>query len=371
MALRYQNMHQKSPPVSAKKLFTATLMSWHQRHNTRQMPWKGEKDAYRIWLSEIILQQTRVEQGLAYYERFINRFPRITDLAAAQDDVVMKLWEGLGYYSRCRNLLATARFISEELKGNFPDKYQDIRQLKGVGPYTAAAIASFGFNLPYAVVDGNVYRVLSRVFGINLPSDSTEGKKYFADLAQQLLDAQQAGQYNQAIMDFGATVCKPQSPLCGTCVFNKICVARQRNLIDQLPVKGKKLTMRTRHFNYFLLRSGKRLVIRQRTAKDIWQQLYELPLLETAAEASTTEASRFLEKEMGLKKTAYRIIEKSGCLQQQLSHQRIKAVFFTVELSSPLPKVDGFNLVTEKESEQLAFPRLIRDYLDCLKGSLF
>lgn len=356
-------MSQKTPSPASKKAFRTGLMGWHRQHNKRQMPWKGEKDAYRIWLSEIILQQTRVEQGLAYYERFTARFPKITDLAAAPDDAVMKLWEGLGYYSRCRNLIATARFISSELKGRFPDKYEDIRELKGVGPYTAAAIASFGFNLPHAVVDGNVYRVLSRVFGINLPIDSTEGKKYFAELAQELLDPEHAGLYNQAIMDFGATVCKPQSPICGTCVFQKICVAKQNDLIDQLPVKGKKLAIRTRHFNYFLLRHRGKILIRQRMAKDIWQQLYELPLLELHGEAENADAIVFLNKEIGLKNGSYHIAGRSGCLQQQLSHQRIKAVFFTVELSAAPAKIPGYNWVTEKESEELAFPRLIRDYL--------
>jgi len=210
-------------------------------YNNRAMPWKGEKDAYKIWLSEIILQQTRVEQGWDYYNRFIERFPQIQLLADAKDEEVFKLWEGLGYYSRCKNLLATARFITQEKRGIFPSAYKDILHLKGVGPYTAAAIASFAFNLPHAVVDGNVSRVLSRFFGIATPIDSTAGKQEFTALAQALLDQQSPGIYNQAIMDFGATICKPQLPLCADCPLQAECTAFQTGKISDLPVKEKKL----------------------------------------------------------------------------------------------------------------------------------
>src|SRR5688572_25601737 len=184
-----------------KRRFTSILLKWDREQNIRQMPWKEEKDPYKIWLSEIILQQTRVEQGLNYYKNFIKTYPDIRQLARAPDEKVFKLWEGLGYYTRCRNLIATARHISNELKGKFPDNYKDIEALKGVGPYTAAAISSFAFNLPHAVLDGNVFRVLARIFGIDKPVDSTEGKKYFTALAEELLDKKQPGKYNQAIMD--------------------------------------------------------------------------------------------------------------------------------------------------------------------------
>lgn len=204
------------------------------------MPWKGEKDPYKIWLSEIILQQTRVEQGLSYYNNFIKTFPDIQQLAKAKDEKIFKLWEGLGYYTRCRNLIASARFVAKEKKGKFPDSYEEIKALKGVGPYTAAAISSFAFNLPHAVVDGNVFRVLARVFGIDKPTDTTEGKKYFTQLAEELLDKKRPGLYNQAIMDFGAMICKPASPLCATCCFKKHCIAFQRDRINELPVKEKK-----------------------------------------------------------------------------------------------------------------------------------
>jgi A/G-specific adenine glycosylase len=193
--------------------FTKKLMKWNQSSNNRAMPWKGEKDPYKIWLSEIILQQTRVEQGLGYYERFVKKFPTIKHLAKAPEQEVFKLWEGLGYYTRCKNLIATATFISKEKKGKFPDDYESILSLKGVGPYTAAAIASFAYNLPHAVIDGNVFRVLSRYFGISTPVDTAAGKKMYALLAKELLDKDEPGLYNQAIMDFGAVVCKPLQPL--------------------------------------------------------------------------------------------------------------------------------------------------------------
>ena len=215
-------MSLKNPPVERPKtlpdlkfnaFFVDGLLNWNLNENIREMPWKGEKDPYKIWLSEIILQQTRVEQGLKYYENFISKYPHIDLLANAPEDEVFKLWEGLGYYSRCRNLLHTAKFISKELKGKFPDQYADILQLKGVGNYTAAAIASFAYNGDYAVLDGNVFRVLSRIYDLEIPIDSVAGKKEFSKLAQDLLPEKQAAIYNQAIMDFGAVVCKPL-PLC-------------------------------------------------------------------------------------------------------------------------------------------------------------
>ena len=227
-----------------QKQFSKRLLEWNQRNNKREMPWKGEKDPYKIWLSEIILQQTRVEQGLKYYNNFIKAFPDVQALAKTQDAKIFKLWEGLGYYSRCRNLIASARFIAKERKGKFPGTYDDIKSLKGVGPYTAAAIASFAFNLPYAVVDGNVFRVLARVFGINKPIDSAEGKTFFNELATELLDKKQPGLYNQAIMDFGAVVCKPALPLCTKCIIKKNCFAFLNNKVNELPVKEKKIFIR-------------------------------------------------------------------------------------------------------------------------------
>ena len=224
-----------------KLFFTKKLLRWNKKYNRREMPWKGEKDPYKIWLSEIILQQTRVEQGWNYYLKFINTFPSVQQLAHASDTKIFKLWEGLGYYSRCKNLIATAKIIDKEYNGEFPDSYEKILSLPGIGPYTAAAIASFAFNLPYAVVDGNVLRVLTRIGGIKTPADSTKGKTLLNKLALELLDKKQPGLYNQAIMDFGAVVCKPKIPACHDCIMQKNCNAYQLELVAELPVKEKKI----------------------------------------------------------------------------------------------------------------------------------
>jgi A/G-specific adenine glycosylase len=356
-------MPKKTAPTDPQKAFTRLLLNWNSRQNRRQMPWKAVKDPYKVWLSEIILQQTRVEQGLSYYERFLQHFPRITDLASAPDEQIMKLWEGLGYYSRCRNLMATARYIAFENDGQFPDNYDAIRSLKGVGPYTAAAIASFAFDLPHAVVDGNVYRVLARVFGIDTPIDSTEGKKQFHALAEQLIARDQPAAYNQAIMDFGATVCKPAAPLCDQCAMQDICKAKASGTWNQLPVKTKKLSMRTRYFSYLLIQYRDRIFIRQRMQKDIWQHLYELVLLEEDQDGQARSAIDFLEKEWGLTKKDFKLVAETDCLQQQLSHQRIRARFFAFQLSKK-PRNTGEGIwIAREELSRYAFPRLIRDYL--------
>lgn len=326
------------------------------------MPWKGEKDAYRIWLSEIILQQTRVEQGLKYYNNFISTFPTIHQLANAPDEKVFKLWEGLGYYSRCRNLLVTARFISSEKKGKFPDTYDDIKSLKGIGPYTAAAISSFAFNLPHAVVDGNVFRVLARVFGVSMPIDSTAGKKYFTELANELLDKKQPGVYNQAIMDFGAVICKPIGPLCTDCVFNKTCFAFLNNKISQLPVKEKKITIRQRWFYYFIIGNKDKAAIIQRTGKDIWQDLFEYPMIETEGEQDTKKVIAMAEKQGWLKKGDYDIASISPLYKQQLSHQLIAGRFITIKLKRKPAPVKDWQWVTDKELSGYAFPRFITQY---------
>ncbi|TAG08743.1 MAG: A/G-specific adenine glycosylase [Sphingobacteriia bacterium] len=272
-------------------IFSSSLIQWNEQHNRRKMPWKGEKDPYKIWLSEIILQQTRVEQGLAYYESFIAAYPTILQLAAAKDEIVFKLWEGLGYYSRCRNLLTTARYIAFELGGVFPAQYEDLLQLKGVGPYTAAAIASFAYGLPHAVVDGNVYRVIARYFGIDLATDTTAGKKYFNELAQQLLFIKDPGKYNQAIMDFGATVCKPAAPACSTCILNKSCTALANGTVNALPVKSKTIQRKKRYLYYFIFQQAGFTAISQRMQKDIWHSLHEFYLMESTKLLSWNKAA--------------------------------------------------------------------------------
>src|SRR5665213_2201671 len=237
-----------------KKFFTTTLLQWNVIKNKREMPWKGEKDPYKIWVSEIILQQTRVGQGTNYYNRFIRHFPTIKSLANAPEKKIFKLWEGLGYYNRCRNLIETAKFIDHNLEGKFPEKYEDILALKGIGNYTASAIASFAFDQPYAVLDGNVFRVLSRFFGIEIPINTTAGKKYYSELAQQLLDKKNPAKYNQALMDFGAVICKPSAPLCPQCPLQKKCTALLKNKVAELPVNTKTIKQKQRFFNYLIVK---------------------------------------------------------------------------------------------------------------------
>lgn len=327
------------------------------------MPWKGEKDPYRIWLSEVILQQTRVEQGLAYYQKFIHSFPDVHKLAAADDEKIFKLWEGLGYYSRCRNLIHSARFISLKYKGRFPQTYEEIRSLKGVGPYTAAAIASFGFNLPYAVVDGNVYRVLSRFFGITVPVDTGKGKKLFAELAEELLDKKTPGLYNQAIMDFGAVVCKPVAPLCTSCVLKKNCVAFTMGVVGNLPVKGKKVKIKKRWFNYLLLQKGNRIAICKREQKDIWQDLYEFPLIETRAPASPALVLKKAAQVYGFEKKDMDRVSASGIISQQLSHQLISGRFIELRINKNIETPGNWLWVRKNELALYSFPRFIHQYL--------
>lgn len=341
--------------------FARKLQKWNRKKNTRQMPWKGEKDPYKIWLSEIILQQTRVEQGLGYYNEMIRKFPDIHQLAKAPEDNVFKVWEGLGYYSRCRNLIATARYISNELNGQFPATFEEIKQLKGIGPYTASAIASFAFNLPYAVVDGNVFRVLARIFGIYTPVDSSEGKSRFAALADQLLDKKNPGEHNQAIMDFGAVICKP-APACNQCVFNKSCFAFLHNKIHELPVKEKKINIRKRWFYYLVMEYKGEIAIRQRKGKDIWQQLYEYPMVEMKKDEDLKTILSQAEKENTLPQKNYETISVSPYYKQQLTHQTITGQFIKIKLKTkPVLHMDWVWL-PENKLTIYAFPKFITLY---------
>lgn len=347
-----------------KPNFTRRLLKWHKKENSRSMPWKGEKDPYRIWLSEVILQQTRVEQGWAYYERFLEAFPAIEDLARAPEQKVFKLWEGLGYYSRCRNLIATAKKIVADYGGKFPSNYADIRGLKGVGPYTAAAIASFAFNLPYAVVDGNVVRVLSRYFGLFTPIDTTAGKKEYAQLADSLLDREEPGIYNQAIMDFGAVICKPQNPLCHTCNQRTDCQAYLQEWVTQLPIKEKGIKKRQRWFTYFIIETpDEKVYIRQRTQKDIWEDLFEFVCWETDKEVYTDEILRsdFANQLFG--KQSLTVKDISRIYRQELSHQTIRGQFITIRLEKPLPGLKGYLSVARQGLYEYAFPKFINAWL--------
>jgi A/G-specific adenine glycosylase len=325
------------------------------------MPWKGEKDPYKIWLSEIILQQTRVEQGLSYYQSFISAFPTVHELANASEESVFKLWEGLGYYSRCKNLIASAKIISYELKGHFPDTFESIMLLKGVGPYTASAIASFAYNLPYAVVDGNVQRVIARYFGINTPVDTTGGKTLYQHLATSLLDKTNPASYNQAIMDFGAIICKPQNPLCDQCPQQTDCEAYKNGVVNLLPVKEKKLIKKHRWFYYFMVESPGCVFIRKRTDRDIWQNLHEFVLHETADPAPFPH-NAYLKSLFGNKPFA--ITSQSHVYVQQLTHQTIHGQFISVSVPSDNQLPAPYIGVTREKLSAYAFPRMINAFLE-------
>ncbi|HUQ97742.1 MAG TPA: A/G-specific adenine glycosylase [Chitinophagaceae bacterium] len=363
---------QKKWDQKIMKSFASGLLQWNDAENKRQMPWKGEQDPYKIWLSEIILQQTRVEQGLGYYQRFVQTFSNVHALAAAPEQQVFKLWEGLGYYSRCKNLIATANYISETLNGVFPTGYESILALKGVGPYTAAAIASFAYNLPYAVLDGNVYRVLARIFALDLLIDSAEGKKTFAALAQQVLPQKKAGAYNQAIMDFGATICKPL-PDCARCFFKTSCLAFQQNRQLQLPIKGKAAALKERWFHYIIVEWQGELAIRQRTAKDIWQHLYEVPLFEAPKQETKTTLLTQLEKSYNLNPANYAVISAAATATQKLSHQKIYFSFMHIQLYQK-KALEGLTWVAKSDLPNYAFPTTLLLFLtknDLVTGNKF
>lgn len=331
--------------------------------NKRIMPWKGEKDPYKIWISEIILQQTRVMQGLAYYNNFIKEFPTVTSLANAHDTAVFKVWEGLGYYSRCKNLLFTARHILQNLKGEIPKTYENLLKLKGIGPYTAAAISSFAYGLPQAVVDGNVFRVLSRFFGEAVPIDSKQGKKLFTDLANQLLYKKDSAAFNQAIMDFGATVCKPQAPECTRCVLQQECSAYNLGWVNKLPVKEKRLTRRKRFFSYFVFVTPEGLLLQKRIDKDIWQSLYEFYLYESDRQLNwkSEEIDEWLLLQMGI--NDYSVVNISPFFKQQLTHQNLVGKFILIELKAVPIKLQKFTKLDVSKLSTVPFPKFINKYL--------
>jgi A/G-specific adenine glycosylase len=340
------------------KEFVQKLLRWNKNSNKRKMPWKGEKDPYKIWLSEIILQQTRVEQGLKYYQNFIRTFPDVHALANAREERIFKLWEGLGYYSRCRNLILTARFISHDLKGVFPNDFDSILELKGVGGYTASAIASFAYNLPHAVLDGNVFRVLSRIYAIETAIDSTEGKLQFSELAQAILPKTKAGEYNQAIMDFGAIVCKPQ-PQCKTCFFRKECKAYLTGKQEVLPIKEKKVKVRERWLNYFVIRYKDHVLIRQRQSKDVWQQLFEFVLLETSEAIPGKQVLNLFKKKFSIPAHSVKAFPVS---KQKLSHQLIHFSFVEVFVKEK-HLLDGYSWVKMQHLRGFAFPKTLQEFV--------
>lgn len=336
--------------------FSQKILTWYSL-NKRDLPWRNISDPYKIWVSEIILQQTRIVQGYDYYLRFISAFPDVKALAEAEEDAVLHMWQGLGYYSRARNIHAAAKQVMELWQGEFPTTYEGIRSLKGIGDYTAAAISSFAFHQPYAVVDGNVYRVLSRYFGIEIPIDTTQGKKYFAALAQQLLPIQHNADYNQGLMDFGATQCLPASPNCEMCVLNGACVAHNAHRVGDFPIKSRKLKTKERFFVYIKVVTPQGVWLTRRGGNDIWQGLYEYPLIEfdhtpTMAELLQTDFVKQLPQggRWKMVKEHYRHV---------LTHQVIWADLYTLTFDSALPAPAQYIVVANDTCSQYAMPQLI------------
>jgi A/G-specific adenine glycosylase len=346
-----------------KNIFTHELIKWHLTENKRTMPWKEEKEPYKIWISEIILQQTRVEQALPYYNKFIKAFPTIESLALAADESVYKVWEGLGYYTRCKNIIYTARYIFNNLNSKFPRLYNDILALKGIGPYTAAAISSFAYGLPHAVLDGNVFRVLSRYFGKDVAIDSAKGKEYFTTLANEVLYKKDPAAYNQAIMDFGATICKPQVARCIDCIFQLNCVAYQKGLVNKLPVKEKQLIKKKRWFTYLIFNINDRFLINKRTEKDIWQNLHEFYLVENNKlwNGEKEEIEDLLLKQLGIQD--FTINKVSEIYSQQLTHQHLQGRFINITINKIPAVLSAYKPVKKEELLLLAFPKFITQYL--------
>lgn len=341
-------------------IFSNLLIQWYLQ-NMRDLPWRNTTNPYPIWLSEIILQQTRVAQGTPYFYAFLESFPTVYDLALADEQQVLKLWQGLGYYSRARNLHQTSQYIVNELGGIFPNSFSGLLQLKGIGEYTAAAIASFAYNEPVAVVDGNVFRVLSRYFGIESDISAGKTKKEFTALAAELLPKDQPALFNQAIMEFGALQCVPKSPNCGDCIFNTSCVALQKGLVGELPVKSKKLKVNHRYFNYIVVTdTNGNTKLQQRTDKGIWYNLYEFPLIETQQEEGFEIIAPLIQKENSFGVSVVSIQEVNPVsIIHKLSHQHLHIKFWTVTLDAVL--VDG---VTPEQLKTFPFPIVIHNFIE-------
>jgi A/G-specific adenine glycosylase len=340
--------------------FSKQLIKWYLQ-NKRDLPWRNTTDSYPIWLSEIMLQQTRVAQGMPYFLSFTETFPTVFDLAKADEEQVLKLWQGLGYYSRARNLHQTAQFIANELNGVFPGSYNDLLKLKGVGEYTAAAIASFSYNEAVPVVDGNVFRVLSRYFDIETDIAAASARKEFAALAYELMPKDNPAIFNQAIMEFGALQCVPKSPDCSVCVFDDSCLALQKKKVGELPVKSKKLKVTNRYFNYLVVEDELgNTVLQKRTAKGIWHNLYEFPLLETDAEKDFDFVSMRV-KEDFFKEYSIIGIEESNpkSIVHKLSHQHLYIKFWKIKLKETI-----LNGINAQDLKTYPFPIVIHNFIE-------
>ncbi|MCB4806996.1 A/G-specific adenine glycosylase [Tamlana sp. 62-3] len=346
--------------------FTKTIIHWYSI-NKRSLPWRETQNPYKIWLSEIILQQTQVKQGLPYYEAFVSKYPTIFNLAKAPESEVLKLWQGLGYYSRARNLHSTAKYIVNELQGNFPNTFKDIIKLKGVGDYTASAIASICFNEVTAVVDGNVYRVLSRYYNIDTPINSSKGAKEFKILAQELIDKKQPATFNQAIMEFGAKQCTPKNPDCENCPLNQSCLALSKQKTDQLPVKTKTAKAKKKHFNFLVfISSDGKTVLEKRTGKGIWQNLYQFPLIETEKSTNEKTLRNALKNNTLLYNKKFELtLYNDEPIIHKLSHQHLYTKFWIITVE---------NIKTEtiyvKDINKYPVPILIGNFIESFNFDL-
>ncbi|NBC24816.1 MAG: A/G-specific adenine glycosylase [Bacteroidetes bacterium] len=354
--------------MDRSRAFQEGLLAWHDLENKRDMPWKSERDPYKIWLSEIILQQTRVDQGTSYYLKFVDRFPSVHELAKVSQDKVLQMWEGLGYYSRARNLHETAKYISEKKGGKFPASYKGLLSLKGVGPYTAAAIGSFAFNLPTPVVDGNSLRLVMRFEGNDTPINDSSGKKDVYEFLSKAIPHDRPADFNQALMDFGATVCKPKNALCHQCPLQNRCKAYERNVVHKLPVKRKGKPKRHRYFHYFLVRSEQDLLIEKRELDDIWQGLYQFPMLETLDEKppSVMDIGSFIH----LKTDTFKA-ERLSYHTQTLSHLYVHAYFYSIDIHQGSSQPPNGIWVSEEKLGNYGLPKVIRNFLANKQGTLF
>ena len=342
---------------------SSQLIDWFESHK-RDLPWRGINDPYKIWISEIILQQTRVNQGWDYYTRFIERFPDVKTLADAEEVEVLKYWQGLGYYSRARNLHAAARMIMEQFDGKFPEDYDSVLKLKGIGEYTAAAIVSFAWNKPYPVVDGNVFRFISRLLGINEPIDTGTGKKLFTQIVGKLMNPKHAGAFNQAIMEFGALQCVPVSPECNVCPFAEKCYAYNSNQITNFPVKQNKVKIKTRYFHYFHIRFQDYTYLNKRTGRDIWQNLYEFPCIESEEPLSfeqlqqTEQFKKLFSESQG----KFKLIVSDK--KHVLTHRILYANFYEVVLNKEPDSLSAFTKILSKDLDIYPIHRLMQFYLE-------
>lgn len=342
-----------------------TLINWFAE-NRRDLPWRHNPTPYQVWLSEIILQQTRVNQGWDYYLRFVEKWPTVNDLANATEEEVLKMWQGLGYYSRARNLHQCAKQIVEQYGGQFPADFEKLKQLKGIGDYTAAAIASIAFDLPHAVVDGNVYRVLSRLFDIDTPININEGQTVFAKIADDLLNRKQPGLHNQAMMEFGALQCTPKNPNCLLCPLQAQCLAFANQTVMQRPVKLQKLKITTRYFNYLVFRIEGNVYLHKRSGNDIWKNLYDFPCIESENPMTVEEVIASEKFQQLIENKSFTIIKTSPAFTHKLTHRTIIAQFIEIKLEENLLRIETNDLFLARETDlgNFPIPRLIDLYLN-------